>query len=240
MPALLGALEALLRAGDDLPTDSATLRYDVVNIGRELLDRVADARYEALAASMDGPSSAAVAAADGVVEVQEDADALLCTDAAFALSSWVAAASAMGQEDGLAAFYNRMARSQVTTWLPACHDAAEFAGGVCSIHTDDTTKPPLEDYANKAWGGLAKHYYAGRVRCYSAEWKRVESSATAINVTAYHACIDTLARDFQYDSDESKFPICHAPVGDTLVIAAALLEKYRGEILAATPGALVI
>jgi len=223
---VFSAWELLVEAAEELSTVSSTLRYDLANVGREVLEKINDVRYTDLMAAKDAATVSG--RADRVMTLQSDADALLCTDASLSMSSWVQAAAACGDDDGLSNFYDRMARAQVTTWLPACKDRAEFADGVCSIHVKDA-KPPLDDYAPKSWGGLVKHYYAGRIQCYAEEWKK-HPDAKAYNITAYDECIDDLARDFQYDVDMSKFPMCNAPVGDVLSISRALISKYREEV----------
>lgn len=224
---VFGAWELLVAAADELPSAmSSTLRYDLANVGREVLEKINDVRYTDLMAATDAPTVAE--RAELVTSLQADADALLCTDASLSVSSWIQAAAACGDSDGRSDFYNRMARAQVTTWLPACEDRAEFASGVCSIHVKDA-KPPLDDYAAKSWGGLVEHFYAGRIRCYADEWE-AHPVAETYNVTAYDACLDDLARDFQYDFDMSKYPICQAPQGDVLSISRSLISKYREEV----------
>jgi len=223
---VLGAWQHLLDFAHHFVALPETLRYDLVNVGREVLDRVADARAEALAKATRTDVASAGAR---MKEVQADADALLCSDESFTMSSWVRAARALGQlhyadtGDDLADFYDRMARAQVTTWLPACGNSS-VASGVCSLHTSDTEAPPLEDYANKAWGGLVGHYYAGRVDCYLTHW-----STSGVNVTAYHECVDMLALEFQSDADQSKFPLC-TEEHNTLVLSTFLIAKYASEV----------
>jgi hypothetical protein len=109
----------------------------LVNTGRAVLDVVADQRFWFLANATN--ASAAAAAGRAFLDVLADADTLLCTDARFMLAPVLRAArQVLGEEYAAppeeAAFYERMARAQVTTWLPACANASEFSSGVCSIH----------------------------------------------------------------------------------------------------------
>jgi hypothetical protein len=113
------------------------LQWDLVNTGRAVLDVVADQRFWFLANATN--ASAAAAAGRAFLDVLADADTLLCTDARFMLAPVLRAArQVLGEEYAAppeeAAFYERMARAQVTTWLPACANASEFSSGVCSIH----------------------------------------------------------------------------------------------------------
>ncbi|KAK7248220.1 alpha-N-acetylglucosaminidase [Aureococcus anophagefferens] len=67
-------------------------------------------------------------------------------------------------DGGDAAFYDRVARAQVTTWLPACGGESDAAP--CSRHANASRARPSRTTRDKAWGGLVTHYYGGRVRCY--------------------------------------------------------------------------
>ena len=173
---LVGAWRDLTVAATELPPalvadPDGTYVYDLVNVGRECLDRAADVLFGRLAAAT---SAAGVGSAgDALLQLHSDADALLCTAGGFSLARVLDQAAKLGQAAGQAAgqgahaatagastaaginasFFDRMARAQVTTWLPACQTKAEFAGGVCSVHVNSSQAPPLEDYANKAWGG---------------------------------------------------------------------------------------
>ena len=134
-----------------------------------MLDRAADVLAAPLAAAKTAAGVKAAGAA--LLELHTDADALLCASGAFLLARVLDQAAALGRAAGPeqdADFYDRMARAQVTTWLPACQSPGEFAGGVCSIHHENKN-PPLQDYANKVWGGLTANHYGGRVDCYTQQ-----------------------------------------------------------------------
>ena len=84
-------------------------------------------------------------------------------------------------------------------------------------HANTSQSPPLEDYANKAWGGLVAHYYGGRVRCYEDHFG---------DAGAYAACVDGLARAFQADHARVEFPLCASSDATAAAVSARLLAKY--------------
>jgi len=189
------------------------LLYDIVNVGREVLDKfIANSRFAALQQSASAQEVRETGAM--FLDLLSDADELLCTDDAFALRPWVQAAQGMSRSNGtedLAAFYDKMARAQVTTWMPACDDVSELENGNCSAHTPDNVflVPSLEDYANKAWGGVVGSFYAGRVACYIFQAAQdFDAGLAEVNAAEYHRCVDRLSRDFQGDTNEVLFPLC--------------------------------
>jgi hypothetical protein len=243
---LLGAWELLASAagsaqegeGDNAPALNLTrgpLVWDLVNTGREVLDKLANDFYNTLVAATS--LGEAKAAGRRFTSLLGDADALLCSDDRFMIAPVLRSARQVEdgaphgkrhdqalqqqrsgtQTDGgggdpapaeLADFYERMARAQLTTWLPACASPADFDSGVCSAHVDGAP-PPNADYANKGWGGLVGGYYALRVECYLAEALTPQANGIManVNVTSYYGCLDALARDFQTAS------VADAPAG---------------------------
>jgi hypothetical protein len=173
-------------------------------------------------AMINATTDAVSAAAAALVDVLADADRLLCTSRAFRARDALGKARALTADASEQRFLDRVARAQVTTWLPACSDAEDDASGVCSMHFQGQ-KPPLEDYANKAWGGMVQHYYGNRIRCYSKHYA---------NETGYYACIDDLAFDFQADFDYAQFPLCNAPLPEDTAASVSLdlLAKYEDQI----------
>ena len=262
---VLDAWRDLAAAASELPPDlvadaDGTFVYDLVNVGREVLDRAADVLVGQLAAQTN--ASGVRAKGQKLLALHEDADRLLCSCGGFSFARVLDQAAQLASQAGAAgvltrsgvparsaaasaaaaanaSFFDRMARAQVTTWLPACQSEGEFAGGVCSIHIDHSQvppliDPPLEDYANKAWGGLVHNYYGGRVGCYveraAADFA---SGSTAVNATAVFECIDNLSRTFQADASRDAFPMCNPPAGDAVALSKQLADKYGPLLMAA-------
>mmetsp|Transcript_23815 Transcript_23815/g.64212 ORF Transcript_23815/g.64212 Transcript_23815/m.64212 type:complete len:437 (+) Transcript_23815:1616-2926(+) len=234
MTMVLSVWKFLVEAATAANTDSivATLSYDIANVGRQCLDSVADLYYNELITAKS--LAEAQGAAQQYMTLMADADDLLCTDASFLASAWMRAAREVdGSTSANADFYEAMARAQITTWLPACESPSDYADGVCSIHYQDQ-EPPLEDYANKAWGGLIAGYYAQRVQCYLDEalLPANDGLMERVNITSMFECIDQLNRDYQSDSitdelDETNpRQMCLQPTGDIVAISSELIAKY--------------
>ena len=215
----------------------STLSYDLVNVGRECLAKFSNQLFQTLEAAgrrVNSHNSAAVHSSSArMAQLQTDADSLLRTDAAFSLTRWVSSAQscsrARGGDETASKWFAWQARSQVTTWLPACDPntppgwpSSNTTKGVCGARSD------LADYANKQWGGLVASYYRDRMACYEAS--RNSSLPTGIfslNVTAYNVCIDRVSWLFQRSSvgENGAWPWVSGedPVG----LSQRLIAKWR-------------
>ena len=234
-------LAAALGGDERMPT---TLRYDLVNVGRECLAKRSNALFAALEAAGQrggGGSAAAVrSASEAMGALQRDADALLSTDAAFSLGRWVGAARASlpGASPAQKQWLAWQARAQVTTWLPACAPdvapgwpSSNTTKGVCGSRSD------LADYANKQWGGLLGSFYAERMACYAASGASptlrsrsrgaTRAAAFALNTTAYNVCIDEVSYAFQNGEVGNAAAWPWTSGADTLAVSKQLLEKWR-------------
>ena len=135
-----------------------TFRYDLVNLGRELLAQLTTPAVQNFTTAYTAKTmDPALVKATGVfyAELLRDIDALVATDSAFLLGPWIAMARGLSGgatdcvADGYAAlssgdcgdFLEWNARVQVTTWNPTPSTAASVPGG------------PI-DYACKHWSGL--------------------------------------------------------------------------------------
>eukprot|EP00750_Incisomonas_marina_P029224 INCI7077.3.p1 GENE.INCI7077.3~~INCI7077.3.p1 ORF type:complete len:931 (+),score=162.20 INCI7077.3:195-2987(+) len=136
-------------------------RYDLVNLGRELLAQLTVPMVLNFTdATGAGTIDASTVNATGTlyIELLRDIDELVATDTAFMLGPWIAMArslAAPGDDDcgdkDCPAFYEWNARVQLTTWNPTTKDDIKIPGG------------PI-DYAGKHWSGLIRDYYAVRAQ----------------------------------------------------------------------------
>ena len=208
------------------------LAYDLVDTGREVLAQLTSplaANFsEAVFGGATPLDARAVAAAGGAyAAVLTDLDALVGTDQAFLLGSWLAmarrlAAAANGTDCvGEAApgvpvevkdcehFYEWNARAQLTTWNPTPKGAVKVPGG------------PL-DYAGKHWNGLIKDYYAVRITKLTEIARANAAAGKPLDVPAAERLQAQLAFDFQVDTTR----YATTPVGDPAATSAALRAKY--------------
>eukprot|EP00927_Polykrikos_kofoidii_P006951 TRINITY_DN1282_c0_g2_i1.p1 TRINITY_DN1282_c0_g2~~TRINITY_DN1282_c0_g2_i1.p1 ORF type:complete len:848 (-),score=115.97 TRINITY_DN1282_c0_g2_i1:42-2261(-) len=210
------------------------LRYDLVNLGREVLAQIATPAAFNFSAAIRRPVIDRMEVQytrDVYTEILEDLDKLVATDSAFLLGPWLQAARSVVsnglshshetliQEDcendvGLRTcsdFFEWNARSQITTWLPAKLDMTAWPF--------DT---PL-DYAAKHWSGLIKDYYAARVHVVAAQALKDASVGKVLNRTAVDRRIIEFAHGFQ-TAVKTKYPI--QPVGNLVDVSMAMLQKY--------------
>ena len=208
-------------------------RYDLVNLGRELLAQLtAPAALNFSAALAAAPLDAAAVRASGgfYAALLRDLDALVATDSAFLLGPWLEMAkslAARAEGGGAAAdaddcensygietcagFLEWNARVQLTTWNPTPEDATEYVSG------------PV-DYAAKHWSGLISSYYVPRVE--KIVRQAVADAAQAggrLNTSAVSLLKAQHAYAWQRATDA--FPT--AVTGDALAVSKAMLEKYR-------------
>jgi alpha-N-acetylglucosaminidase len=208
-----------------------TLMYDIVNVGREYLAKVSNAKFSALA---NATSAAAVAKAGADLnEISDDVDELLCTDFGFRASWWIDAAVKLGTTADEKRSLEWAARAQPTTWLPACDEKSwpTPSGNVSNQVTGTCgTRSDLADYSNKQWGGLIKNFYSPRQQCYVqlvAQRGLPVSTADA----DYNKCLDKVAWDFQHDFGAKQLPLCPKS-GDATTISTALQAKYSPKAIA--------
>jgi alpha-N-acetylglucosaminidase len=224
---VLDAWSSLAAAAlSDKGLDRRALAYDLVNTGREFLDKLANGPAQLLTVATTADAIREAGAA--LMQIQADADELLCSSDAFVAASVFKSAEDIAEGAEQKSFFNSLARAQVTTWLPACATPEDVDGGVCSMYVDggDANGPPLNDYADKAWGGLIGHYYRARVGCYVEQAAGDMEEGREVDVVAVRACIDKLARDFQADAGMELFGICEEEIGDAAEISQRLMEKY--------------
>jgi len=199
-------------------------RYDVVNLGREVIAQaIAPVSIEfsqALAQPTINAMAVTVAGA-AYMELLLDLDRLVATDQAFLLGSWIEMARRSGAENATdcggnswgikdcADFYEWNARTQVTTWNPTPAAAAKIPSG------------PI-DYASKHWNGLIKDYYAERVRLSMEQALRDSKAGHALNTTAMDLTYAQLA--YNWTTSTLKYPT--APSGDYILVSKQMLKKY--------------
>ena len=204
-----------------------TLRYDIVNTGREYLAKVSNALFLDLA---NATTSAAVAHAGAMLKrLSSDLDKLLCSDPdGFDANDWIGSAIALGGTAAEKKSLEWAARAQPTTWLPAC-DADQWptpSGNVSNQVTGTCgTRSDLADYSNKQWGGLLAGFYSPRQQCY-VQIVAKRGLPVASSDADYNICLDQVAWTFQHDFGSQKLPLC-ADAGDTVTIARSLLAKYK-------------
>lgn len=204
------------------PSSSATpAHFDLVNLGRECLAKLSNSIFWKLdkATTVQEVSSAGQA----MLELQVDIDKLLCANGGFSLGQWLTSARLWGGNDtDLSDYMEWSARSQVTSWLPACEvrPTSNTTMDVCGSRSD------LNDYANKQWGGLVASFHTGRIQCFVSQAASDFARGAPLDYYAYNKCLDDWTWTWQHDFGGKLYPICWEPTGDAIAISKELLEKY--------------
>ena len=220
------AWKTLLAVAHDMPA-TETFRYDLINLGREVLAQ--------LAAPISRNFSSAIKAAPwpDVAKVNEtgtlymdllnDMDDLVAGDQAFLLGSWIAMARSMETEGAndcdvkeynitsCGDFYEWNARSQLTTWHPTPPGSAKVPDG------------PV-DYACKQWQGLIRDYYGKRVELVLQQAVEDGHAHRSLNSTAVDLLIATHA--YEWQTSTKKYPL--QPREDWIATSEKLFTKWGG------------
>lgn len=143
----------------DINPKLETFRYDLVNVGREILAQISTPMSNNFSDAIhSNPLDKDTLLRTGslYIELLLDLDVLVSTDTAFLIGPWLSDAKRWAGnhtdcgDKTCEEFYNWNARSQLTTWNPVPAGATEYPDG------------PV-DYAAKHWSGLVRDYYAVRV-----------------------------------------------------------------------------
>ena len=232
---LLDVATALADAGGGgggQPLDEP-MRYDLVDVGREVLAQIATPLSmnlsDALHAAPHPRPAELDAYGSAYLSVLSDLDELVATDTAFLLGPWLQMARRVGdapnasddctgasaptvppEVTGCAHFFEWNARCQLTTWNP-----------VPSRRAKAQPKGPI-DYASKHWSGLIRDYYRERAKLLVAAAKQHAAAGKRFDAAADDAVRAPHAYAFQVAT--TQYPT--APVGDALVVSRAMHAKY--------------
>lgn len=143
----------LLLADADRLKDSSAYRFDVVDVGRQVLSDYAQVLQPRIRAAWEKRDLQAFdrAVAD-FNTLLLDVDTLVATRPEYSLGKWVTDARSFGTNDEEKNLYERNARTIVTLWGP----------------NDGKNEPLIFDYAWREWSGLIKDYYAVRWQMFHA------------------------------------------------------------------------
>lgn len=222
----------LAASGRVVPLSSEPYRYDLVNLGREVLAQISTpASLNFSDATADKKMDPALLTSTGhfYAQLLEDVDTLVATDTAFLLGPWIASARRWGNSSpnassapadcgnsavGIPAencphFYEWNARVQLTTWNPTLKGSADIPRG------------PI-DYASKHWSGLIKDYYAARAKLLLTQALSDAAQGKPLDEAAVKRTNAAHAYDFTMSTHD--YPL--DPVGDAVQISQMMLAKY--------------
>lgn len=202
---LCEAWENLLRGADELSA-VATYRFDVVHVGRQVLDSLAGSRLQKVAQAYQRRDVAAFRRATaGFEELLRDLDELLGTREEFLLGRWLADAKRWGHTAGERALYEWNARTLITLWGPP--------DGI------------LHEYAQRQWSGLITGFYLPRWTLFFRALEDSLRQGSPFDTAAFEK--EVCAWEDQWTHARQRYSA--AARGDAVVAAQRLAVKYRAE-----------
>ncbi|KAM0947769.1 putative alpha-N-acetylglucosaminidase [Dioscorea sansibarensis] len=205
---VIEALKLLLDAGNDL-SGSHTYRYDLVDLTRQVLSKLANQVYlDVMKAYKKNDADGLLMQSQKFLELIEDVDTLLGSDDSFLLGTWLESAKALASSEEDRKLFEWNARTQITMWFD----------------TTRVNQSKLHDYANKFWSGLLKSYYLPRASMY------FDYLSTSLKENT-HFPLETWRREWisysnSWQAGQELYPV--KAEGNALAIAKRLFHKYIG------------
>ncbi|XP_020250490.1 alpha-N-acetylglucosaminidase isoform X2 [Asparagus officinalis] len=203
---VINALKLFLHVGNDL-RGSLTFRYDLVDLMRQVLAKLANqVYYDVMSAYDANDANGLILQSQKFLKLIEDIDTLLASDDNFLLGTWLESAKKLAASQEEQKQYEWNARTQVTMWYD----------------TTRTNQSKLHDYANKYWSGLLKEYYLPRASAYFKYLSVSLKGNINFPLESWREEWITYSKKWQAGSELYKVKA----EGDALAISKALFSKY--------------
>uniref|UniRef100_A0A7N2LDD6 Alpha-N-acetylglucosaminidase n=1 Tax=Quercus lobata TaxID=97700 RepID=A0A7N2LDD6_QUELO len=206
---VIKALRLLIDAGNNF-AGSVTYRYDLVDLTRQVLSKLANQVYlDAVTAFQQKDSKALNLHSKKFIQLIKDIDILLAYDDNFLLGTWLKSANKLAKNPHELKLYEWNARTQVTMWF------------------DNTgiIQSKLHDYANKFWSGLLEGYYLPRASAYFDYLLRSLREKENFKMEEWRK--EWISFSNKWQVSQELYPV--SAEGDALPISKALYEKYFGK-----------
>ena len=185
------------------------LRYDIVDIGRQMIVnmfadvyKIYTSGYTAYMSSKNKDVYTAIKSLEvSWTTMFDDLDTLLGSDPNFLLGTWIDEARKSAADPTMVDNLEFNARNQISMWGP---------------------NQNLEDYAAKEWSGMVSSYYAPRWKLFLRVIDQSIAANKTFNKTGYENMLFTLETD--WGKEIKAYPT--TPTGDTIEISGKLLQKY--------------
>ncbi|KAK2637020.1 hypothetical protein Ddye_031812 [Dipteronia dyeriana] len=199
---VVNALKLFLDAGNDL-AGSATYRYDLVDLTRQVLSKLSNQVYlDAVIAFQRKDVKALNHHSQKFLQLIKDIDVLLASNDNFLLGTWLESAKKLAVNPSEKRQYEWNARTQVTMWYD----------------TNKITQSQLHDYANKFWSGLLEDYYFPRALTYFSQLLKNLRDNEKFNLEEWRKEWISFSNNWQAATE----PYPAKARGDTLAISKAL------------------
>ncbi|MCD7469209.1 hypothetical protein HAX54_008065 [Datura stramonium] len=203
---VIKALKLFLDAGKEL-SGSLTYRYDLVDLTRQSLSKLANQVYlDAISAFLHEDAKALNLHSQKFLQLIKDIDRLLAADDNFLLGTWLESAKNLAMNSDEMKQYEWNARTQITMW----YDNTKY------------NQSHLHDYANKFWSGLLEAYYLPRASMYFKILSRSLEEKVDFNLLEWRK--EWIAYSNKWQESTEIYPV--KAQGDALAIATSLFEKY--------------
>jgi alpha-N-acetylglucosaminidase len=182
-------------------------QYDLVDVGREVLARLAsDYQQHIISAYREKDAAALKQYGRKMLGLIQDMDRLTGTRRELLLGNWLAEARAWGQSTGECDLCERNARELLTIWTSAYN---------------------ISDYANRQWNGLLGDYYHHRWKLWLAALQESLQSGVPIDEAAARQKIHDW--EIQWTRKQNSFSA--KPSGNSISISAELFKKYGANMV---------
>jgi len=202
---LAAAWQALLAAAEEL-SGVDTFRFDLVNVGRQVLSNHATILHAAMVkAAQEKNGPAFESAAEQFLQLIRDLDELLATRREFLLGRWLEDARRWGTTEAERARCEWNARRVLTLW---------------------GATPALNDYARKEWAGMLTGYYLTRWERFAREFGESLRSNKPFNAEDFQSRLTQWTADWA--NQHETYPA--QPQGDSIEVGQKLWAKYRQQL----------
>ncbi|MHC4117085.1 MAG: alpha-N-acetylglucosaminidase TIM-barrel domain-containing protein [Planctomycetota bacterium] len=206
---LAQAWRHLLEAGDELGK-ADTYRYDLVNVGRQVLSNHAvDLHGKIVEAHKSGDAEAFGAASAGFLQLIRDMDELVGTRKEFLLGKWLEDAKRWGRTDAERSKMEWNARRVLTLWGSGAN---------------------IRDYARKEWSGMLNGFYLHRWQWYLRELGAELEEKGEFDQASFKQKLWQWEKDWTNGAE--MYPA--EPRGDSVAVANRLWARY-GEAFKPAP-----
>ncbi|XP_078170711.1 alpha-N-acetylglucosaminidase family / NAGLU family [Carex rostrata] len=203
---VVNALKLFLDAGKSI-SGSLTYRYDLVDLTRQVLSKLANQVYlDALTAYGMSNLNTLNLHSKKFLGIIEDLDTLLASDDNFLLGTWLEDAKSLAMTSSEMKQYEWNARTQVTMWYD----------------NTKTNQSKLHDYANKFWSGLLKDHYLPRASMYFNYLSQSLTENKSFKLEEWRKGWISYSNTWQ--SSTKKYPT--EATGDAYAISKSLFKKY--------------
>ncbi|KAJ1697639.1 hypothetical protein LUZ63_006151 [Rhynchospora breviuscula] len=203
---VVNALKLFLDAGSSM-SGSLTFRYDVVDLTRQALSKLANQVYlDALTAYGANNLNTLTLHSQKFLGIIKDLDTLLASDDNFLLGTWLEDAKSLAMTSSERKQYEWNARTQVTMW----YDNTKINQSI------------LHDYANKYWSGLLKDYYLPRASTYFNLLSQSLKENKSFKIEEWRATWISYSNTWQ--SSTNNYSV--KAIGDAFAISKSLFRKY--------------